>query len=389
MNDNNEQMSLDTQSELSPGPTLIMITRDYSLNIDKTLKTKLDACDSVNVSYEVKGGGVTGNLDTASFEILRAACSTFYKNLPASEGKCVINVSEDKKCKAQVQQTYKVTRQQDGHEVSYTLNLYPTKNSLLLNGKDTDTFIDSHLPTIHQLMGQTVQEWEVESLANLNNILSEQFTRILEQRQPGLIPDHVPTDTAVSSPANEHETGLKSRDSVEGGSREILGSNRSDRGTRRKNPPKKYGEYFEKAETGDDGEKCSSCKRNCVTRGAKCSVGNHRIHYHCDKLTKEEEKRLAEDKGFIYVCKACRSNSDNTELKTVVTSADRSGQALQLPHVPRHGNEGQADQTTAELLLQEENQETCYVCHENMEETTNRCDLCSGLCGMEILQKYV
>ena len=126
---------------------------------------------------------MTGIMDTSSFEIFRAACSTYFKNLPASEGKYIINTSEDKKRKAMVQQPYKVVHQQEGLDISYTLNLYPTKNSLLLNGKDTDRFIDSHLPTFHQVIVNTVHEWKVDNLANRNKILSEQFSQILKQRQ--------------------------------------------------------------------------------------------------------------------------------------------------------------------------------------------------------------
>ena len=89
MNDNNEdqQRLSEIQNASSPSPTLVLTTKNYSLNIDKTLKAKLSACNLVSVSYEVKGGGVTGIMDTASFEIFRAACSTYFKNLPASEGK--------------------------------------------------------------------------------------------------------------------------------------------------------------------------------------------------------------------------------------------------------------------------------------------------------------
>ena len=108
-----------------------------------------------------------------------------------------------------VQQTYKVVRQQEGLDISYTLNLYPTKNSLLLNGKDTDRFIDSHLPTIHQVMINTVQEWKVDNLANLNHILSEQFSQILRQRQLTTPPDHSPQRVHMSSPTNETHTVLK------------------------------------------------------------------------------------------------------------------------------------------------------------------------------------
>ena len=425
VNREDHQTPSDTNTASSSGPTFVI--RYYSLNIDKTLKAKLHACDAVNVSYEVKGGGVTGNLDTASFEILRAACSTFYKNMPASEGSCVINVSEDKNHKAVVQQTYKVTRQHNGLDVSYTLNLYPTRNSLLLNGKDTDTFIDSHLPTIHQLMSQTVQEWEVENLANLNHILSEQFSKILEQRQPA--PDPVPVINVPSptvdnvtpeirtsfegerearrkrppqkygeyvederftriqeqgqaipnpEPANTVTSPIRNNKVPPG----IRASFDGERATRRKRPSQKYGEYVEDEQTSEKPGKCLRCNRNSVTRGTKCMAGGHWIHYFCDRLTKEDEKRVVTDKGFIYVCKACRANSENTDPKTVVTG---DSQILQLPAMPHPEADVQSDQTTVEILLQEENHQICVVCHESM-GGENRCHTCSGSCHERCMQ---
>ena len=253
MNDNNEdqQRLSKIQTASSPSPTLVLTTKYYSLNIDKTLKAKLSACDSVSVSYEVKGGGVTGIMNTASFEIFRAACSTYFKNFPALEGKFIINISENKKHKAVVQQTYKVVRQQEGLDISYTLNLYPTKNSLLLNGKDTDRLIDSHLPTIHQVMINTVQEWKVDNLANLNLILSEQFSQILRQRQLTVPPDHSPQRVHMSSPTNETHTVLKRtnethtilKNLVPEREKDTRSLRQSNRETRQKKPPKKYRVY--------------------------------------------------------------------------------------------------------------------------------------------------
>ena len=43
--------------------------RDYSLNIDKALKEKIAACRQVKAEYEVTGGGITGRMDTATFEL--------------------------------------------------------------------------------------------------------------------------------------------------------------------------------------------------------------------------------------------------------------------------------------------------------------------------------
>ena len=64
------------------GPAHTATTRNYTLNINRALKRKLQGCEQVNVDYEVKAGGVTGVLDTASFELFRLACTEFFNKLP-------------------------------------------------------------------------------------------------------------------------------------------------------------------------------------------------------------------------------------------------------------------------------------------------------------------
>ena len=54
---------------LSPSTVHVTTVRNYNLNINRTLRRKLDACDSVQIDYNVTGGGITGTLDTASFAL--------------------------------------------------------------------------------------------------------------------------------------------------------------------------------------------------------------------------------------------------------------------------------------------------------------------------------
>lgn len=88
----------------------IVSTRNYSLNINRTLRKRLQGCEEVKVEYEVTGDGVTGNLDTATFELLRLSCTAFFKDFPEQYDRCVIDFSEDKRRRAVVQQTYRVQK---------------------------------------------------------------------------------------------------------------------------------------------------------------------------------------------------------------------------------------------------------------------------------------
>ena len=98
--------------------------RGYTLNIDKVLRKKIAACRQVMAEYEVTGGGITGRMDTATFELFRAACSKLYREFPPEEGFCKIDNSDDKKGKAVVQHTFRVYRVIDENRIGYTINLY-------------------------------------------------------------------------------------------------------------------------------------------------------------------------------------------------------------------------------------------------------------------------
>ena len=63
--------------------------------------------------------------------------------------------------------------------MDYTLNLYPTNNRLLLNGKDIDSFMNCHLPTLHEIMCTPIRNRQLRSLSQLNITGLENSTRPL------------------------------------------------------------------------------------------------------------------------------------------------------------------------------------------------------------------
>lgn len=92
-------LSQSTDNDLVPSDNVLHTysTRDYSLNINKTLRKKINACSEVKVEYELTGGEIMGFMDTATFELFCVACKEFYSHFPSQEGYCELNVSEDNK----------------------------------------------------------------------------------------------------------------------------------------------------------------------------------------------------------------------------------------------------------------------------------------------------
>ena len=203
------------------GPAHTVSTRNYTLDINRALKRKLQGCKLVNVDYEMKAGGVTGTLDTASFELFRLACTEFFRSLPPEQGRCVTDFSEDKR-KYLVQQTYRITSA--AAERLYTLNLYPTNSTMLLNGKFYPKFIEDHLPVIHQIMCRAVQDENLGSVANLNEVLGSQLQKVLDERMhlndahdsPSRAPSpSVPRTDQSSEPPSLNESNDKKEDDVQ------------------------------------------------------------------------------------------------------------------------------------------------------------------------------
>ena len=314
--------------------------------------------------YEVTSGGVTGAMDTATFGLFRSACTAFFKHLPATDGRCIQNKSVDKHGQATVQQTYFLKRQINGTDIGYTLNLYPTNNKMLLNGRDVDWFMDSHLPQIHSIMVQSVQDEGLGSVSNYNHILATQMQNILDERQA--------LGHGMSSKSVNRESHLHCASQVK-----VTDSPPQNKVTQQNNGPNQV---------------CPKCKRAVQSRAALCELGNHWIHYFCDRLTQDEVDRLSNDPGFIYTCKLCR-NKNNSDPKTIaITDEKKEKSNVVDPHLdpcdklilpkpqPSQTSSNGTKMTAAEAILQEQSDQSCCVCGNQIMEGENRCGLCALPC---------
>ena len=192
--------------------------------------------------------------------------------------------------------------------MGYTLNLYLTNNTLLLNGKDLDRFMNVYLPLLHEI--KCISEEQFRNVPTLNNLLAKRMQQLLDQRanllsqrvvhkgqQPSDIESvqlapHIPQ---CSSPLAQNNNptiyACAVSPTVDGIQAKV--------------------DFF--SDLADI--TCTRCKRSCKTRAAFCQVGNHWIHNPCDRLTADEIDRLHNDIGFIYTCKDCQKN--NTTVKTL------------------------------------------------------------------------
>ena len=237
----------------------IMSTRqkDFALNLDKAIAKKLEATRrNVEILYEFTGGGVVGNMDAITFELVKNALFHYYETTNPESYK--VNIIEDKDINELI--VNRIFRVFANNVHQYTLTLYLPKCKFLVNGKNVQTFINIDVPKIHTIISSVTLNGHKVDLKNMNDRLCEQLTKI--QQSAGASVNNscnLPTNDEKISAIDESKT-----DTVR-----ICQTN---------------------LPLGDiNGPSlCRKCNRNVLTRGVYCTQGHHWIHYRCDKLSKEE-----------------------------------------------------------------------------------------------------
>ena len=219
--------------------------RNYALNIDRTLMKKLKATRRPSIEYKHTDGGITATFDAVSFELFKIALSEYYSQYPSTTGVAEIHLDKDKKGNI-VQVVYKV-KLNEGH--GYTINLYTTRSSTLINGKATDFFMNEELKYIHQIISTAKFNNQKIDISSWNEALEGQLVAL------------ICTGDQPNISADKHD-------------------------------------LLEK-------KTCYACKRNVKTRAILCDTGNHWVHYKCDKLSDEQINLLEHDDSNQYCCKMC------------------------------------------------------------------------------------
>lgn len=180
------------------------------------------------MEYSQTDGGLTAKADAVSFELLKEAILCYYARLPEDQARAKITKSEDKKGKVvqvSIKVEYVIT------EDSYTINMYYTKCSFLVNGKSVEKFLNDDLGKIHELVRSVTLNGRPVDIAELNAKLSKELTN-------------------------------------------MLNLNRSNQSGKKR---------YSKQSINTDVIKCRKYGKNCLTRAAYCEASAHWVHYFCDK----------------------------------------------------------------------------------------------------------
>ena len=103
------------------------------------------------IEYSFTSGGICVKLDAVAFELFIYSCDIYFSttNDQWLDNKKTTATDKDGNT---VQYTYHIGCKETQ---TYTINVYLTKCSLLINGKNVEKFIDDDIKEIHNIMSQT------------------------------------------------------------------------------------------------------------------------------------------------------------------------------------------------------------------------------------------
>ncbi|CAG2242838.1 unnamed protein product [Mytilus edulis] len=314
---------------------------NYTLNIEKSLKKKLESTKRSVIEYVYTGGGVTIKMDTISFELFIYALEQYF-NDPSFKFHDYRKTIATDKGGNNVQYTYHIF---DNPTDSYTINAYLTKCNLLINGKNVDKLFYRDIEHIHKIMSNTQINGANINTDLLNKNLASKLIEALDCLKKSATPNPGLPENKSTKSSNE--------------------------------------------------ERCIKCNRNCKSRAVLCH-NNHWVHYKCDKLSVEDISSI-EKNDKTYQCKSC----DSTKVNILDTQRGNGGTYHNVPsvlkyhqshitcttspetHLKTYGNSIQSEVrhiTSARAILIEENLIQCSVCDEALNDTENICPECNLVC---------
>ena len=231
----------------------------YSLNINKNLATKLEACNRDDpVRIEHTGGGTRIFCQTGYFQILAQAIRFYVEKHPELEFSPDSRTEKDSRgCK--VQEFLKIM---SNGQYMCTLGIYNTQSSLLVNGKKCGIFLNKHCANIHKMiMNSTFSVTHGNNTLVDQKALNDMFRRSLSTWNK-----MVPSD---ENPQNQLAITTRQVDSQ-------LGLNESD-------------------DDSTSDPKCPMCDKPAEEEAVECEECLSWYHRVCIKMTKTRYNELSDD----------------------------------------------------------------------------------------------
>lgn len=238
----------------------------YALKKDKALDKKLKATNRKHpITTEITGGGIRLYLQAGLYELVRRILPSVYEeHYPG-------NVEKSRQVDKTGNVVHETVRLQSQGNAVYTINLYHTSSSLLVNGKDQAQFLERDLPKILRSSDEAAKATGM-TIRSLNTYVKRVIADCREELS------RLGGKCNTIAPDNRHQENIPPEDSIP-----------------------------------EDNTRCTVCRKHCNTRAIFCTMGGHWIHYRCDRMSKPEIEAAEGNNSDDYICKACQNITDTLE----------------------------------------------------------------------------
>ena len=192
-------------------------TRPYTLNRHKALDNKLQSCHMEHLQYAMKGGkNLVLKLSTSAFEYFRMKLPQLFHESAKDLGLYIESRENADLSDAVVDSWYKVrNRKKDGTpgaQSRFTVNLYRTQSSVLVNGPKVDIFIEHFLKPIEALIQEnskslSEKNLQIKGALSIAGYSTNKKTEIASEQTPLALTK--PTDSDMNTSTNSEETLFK------------------------------------------------------------------------------------------------------------------------------------------------------------------------------------
>lgn len=143
--------------------------RPYNLNVDRSLRKKLEAAKRLDIEVKCTGGGVRLWFSAAAYELVKAASVEYYGGVDERYRYEATNIKDRQGNIVE----YKV-KVFAGKTHLYTFNMYHTKSSCLINGKSVERFMMHDFKNITTMADSYLQSQGITTL-RMNDIIRTQL----------------------------------------------------------------------------------------------------------------------------------------------------------------------------------------------------------------------
>ena len=246
----------------------LSVHMDYTLNKRRALEKKLNHCQrNFSFRYETRQcNQLRFYFQTGYYELFRNGIDVWFNR---NKSAYAITTREKIDAGGNTTETIYQVRQERNGILNYTLNLYHTTTSALINGNNVKQFLTIDFSDV---MKQIEMNGCDVTGANIK------FKKLLEE----YLKMERDTDIADS----------KSSRNSQGSAGRI-----------------EFHDMDEDEDSSDEEVSCMKCRKKVKSRAVRCNMCRVFVHYFCDKLN-EDEIRNVEREESTYICRMCRHSGN-------------------------------------------------------------------------------